>query len=841
MRNKAIRYLAGHLVCILLAAAFLFLAYRDTVPVLQGEMTSYFYDDYRIPDDCVSVYKPSETGEDQNRISRVKKQKEDEEEEEEDTGDTREDGEEEKKETELELAFREGKEQRFRGVIARLKEAYPYDLTCRLEFQNRAGNFDFNCHVDAKLPKGEKVVYFSLPEDRYYDMTGLRIDFTDSYEIEEVLIHEQQLSGVCSPADHFSRRSLWIFFLAALFCLECVRYFLPNILQALPGVGAKIRRKLYVLPLAILGIVNGAIAGDAVFRVTGAGSSPFWMAFGIVFCCLTVLEVCLLIPRTPKQKRRPSAGTAFFWLMVMGILVLIAPAWRDGLREAAAELDSALIWIPLGALMVQILLLALLYRKHILLTREDKVSFQKAWLFVIFVIGLSYLLLFLPFISPDEPSHYLSAYRVSDILLGQIGQLGNKRLFMRMEDYSFYAQRRQSLSAAYFIQTVKQFRLFVQDQGYVIADGPMVTNAIFSYFPAGIGIAAARILNLSPVMTFYAGRLGNLVFFLLVMRHLMEKLPRESTALFAITMLPMTLHTVGSYSYDGPTLCFAALFVAQVMVLRSGRGAEDPKAYSRCIFYGMLLGPSKLVYIPLLALIFLVPGRNLSGDGDSRRALGMKCGVVAAGLVSMVLIMLAVNRLGADAAIRTMVEDSGSVHLVNWGDHEEGYTIALILQHPLRYLVMCIRTFVKMSDYYVYTLAGTKLGWLNVDTSSSAAALGLFAVFLAANLENPDQGPDGEERTPDTVDGPGKIWIALLCGASMMITLLAMALDWTPLSRNYIMGVQGRYFLPLLLPCIWVFRTPIVRVGGSFRRTLLFYEAAANILILVYVFLTYMI
>jgi len=66
-------------------------------------------------------------------------------------------------------------------------------------------------------------------------------------------------------------------------------------------------------------------------------------------------------------------------------------------------------------------------------------------------------------------------------------------------------------------------------------------------------------------------------------------------------------------------------------------------------------------------------------------------------------------------------------------------------------------------------------------------------------------------------------------------------LDWTPLSDNYISGIQGRYFLPLLGPAIWMLRTPMIRVQSSMRRYIVFYEGAINILLLVHVFTRYMI
>ena len=134
-----------------------------------------------------------------------------------------------------------------------------------------------------------------------------------------------------------------------------------------------------------------------------------------------------------------------------------------------------------------------------------------------------------------------------------------------------------------------------------------------------------------------------------------------------------------------------------------------------------------------------------------------------------------------------------------------------------------------MSDTYFYTLIGSKLGWLNIGVPQLPLIFGFVMFLLAVNIR--DQ--ESEDFQPDRKT---KGLIAALCTCSVMLTLLVMALNWTPLSNNYISGVQGRYFLPLLVPAIWLLRTRIVQVDESVRKYILLFEGTANILILVYLF-----
>ena len=54
------------------------------------------------------------------------------------------------------------------------------------------------------------------------------------------------------------------------------------------------------------------------------------------------------------------------------------------------------------------------------------------------------------------------------------------------------------------------------------------------------------------------------------------------------------------------------------------------------------------------------------------------------------------------------------------------------------------------------------------------------------------EGEKGELRTGD------KIGALLIVLSAVGGSILGMALSWTPVGSEYIMGVQGRYFLPML-------------------------------------------
>jgi uncharacterized membrane protein len=477
----------------------------------------------------------------------------------------------------------------------------------------------------------------------------------------------------------------------------------------------------------------------------------------------------------------------------------------------------------------ELILLAMLFRTYVLNVEEKEISFLNVYLFVVFLIGLAYLLVFLPFISPDEPSHYLSAYRVSNLFLGRLGQLGDGRLMMRAEDYLFYDQGQIELGADYFKQTVKQMSFFAETSGYVYVDAPMVTNAIFGYLIPGLGIALARVLHLSGYMTFMLCRGANLLFFLLVLRYLMKKIPFGRSALFAITMMPMTIHMIASCSYDVSTFCFVALFVTQVMCMICSRVEITRKDYVLCIIYGILMAPSKIVYLPLLFLVLLIPGEKLARE--KKTALRRKLLVIGSGIGVTAVILLAVNLFSTDSAIREMVAQNQNINMLSW-IHEPGYTFSWLLGHVGEYLLMLVRTLIRQMDYYFYTLIGSNLGWVDVYVPQTYAVISFVLFLLAVNIRD-------EASSQVTVNLSKKLWILVLTMASVLCTLLVMTLNWTPMSYDYIVGVQGRYFTPLLISLIWLFRNRMLVVNSAIRKYLVFGETLLNLWILVYVFSHY--
>ena len=814
------RKIIMHIICIAGAALLTGLAFIINASTVPSEIKSYYREDMELADDSISVYSESDLSIEYGILmgDRVLPKR---------------------AAARLFVDFPGEMTSNLRTVTVKFRKAFSHDITVYLYYQDKNGKYDNDHFVSYGLAEGETVAYFSLPKKVKYEMTGLRLDIAESCYIDDIIISQKEYNSYYYPEEHFLIRPMIIFFIMALILLELICFLIPEIIAFFRWI-----RKEWKSILKMCGLMAGSailcnLAGILIFRFMHKEYDWFWVIMFAITGMILSIEIFYLIKKLPENKIAAKVSVTntgngsnelitmiLFWGIVAAFSLIVLYSLYNSLNHTSGVLDKARIIMPFALMFSQVILLALLFNKYVLGRNEDLISFKKIYLLLLFLMALGYLMVFLPYVSPDEFSHYLSAYRVSNALIGQIGQLGDRRLLMRAEDYILYDTRRLVLSPAYYMQTTENVHLLLWDRSYVICDAPMVTNAIFSYLPTGIGIAVGRLFGLSAIVTYYLGRMANLLFYILVMKHLMEKIPFGRPALFAISMMPMTLSLVGSYNYDVATFCFVSLFVAQVLCMVSQKEEITKRDYQMCILYAMLMAPSKLVYVPLLLLVFMIPGYKLSQNRS--QASWMKWKIVLLGLLSLVVITMAVNLLGSDSAIREMVKDSASTgNYVAWAG-EEGYTISWLLAHPIKYIVMCARTLLTMSDYYFFTLLGSKLGWLDIDIPQILVVFSFIMVILCINIR--DEASDSV-----SISLIQKVIIAVLCGASVMVTFLAMALDWTPLSYNYIVGVQGRYFIPLLLPVIWLLRNPMIRVRSAIRKRIVFFETLLNMYIMIYV------
>ena len=414
-----------------------------------------------------------------------------------------------------------------------------------------------------------------------------------------------------------------------------------------------------------------------------------------------------------------------------------------------------------------------------------KVKVETAFLIIGFAVGILYTFLVKPNSVPDEVTHYSFSVNRSNQMMGKTD--------LELPGNNEYVQVPTAVEAYRDINT--KFFDKGSDEDYdvnwsVTDDGPFYLHVI-----SGLGITIARILHLSTVAAFYLGRFLNLAFFILCTYFGMKRLPFGKMALFALALFPMTIHLAASYSYDAIINGMCFFFISYCVYLAFDKEKESIhwKDMIVLMIWGMLICGSKGgAYIPACAAVLLIPRRKF---GETKKLL-QKLGALAAscGIWYLLLNLSKMQQMSG-----------GSEPYVEWAG-EAGFSLGMLVQSPVNSITMLVNTCLQKADMWLMNLVGKQLGW--VDTQRLAETMdvlviGFLILFLIGLLSE-------SSETKPVVAGWKRLMLTAAILLSIGMSIMAMWLNWTPVSFPYVEGVQGRYFLPMIPMLIVILKNNLI-------------------------------
>lgn len=408
--------------------------------------------------------------------------------------------------------------------------------------------------------------------------------------------------------------------------------------------------------------------------------------------------------------------------------------------------------------------------------------------FYLWAGGLSLLLmawLTPPFQVPDEPQHFYRSYQLSQ---GDVrssvrnGEAGAElpaslselvRHFLGSTAHHLDDRRIKPQPAA---DTFSQFAVPLEPERKEFIDfSGSALYAPLPYLPQAAVMAVLRPTGVGPLGLMYAGRMANALAALAVTAWALSMLRSGRLVALVIALLPMTQFVTASLSPDALTIaCGLALGALLLRFIEDGRWSWRHQL--GFVVHGLVLSIGKLVYLPMLlgGLAALV-GRTRWRDQGVRKAVAWQiAGVVVvvaviAGWLALRPSGMAAPRPGVDAAAQA----------------------AYLKTDPTLPLRIVLRSIIKEADFLVETLSG-RLGWLTLPLPGwihvTVALAGVASLF--------GTGWRGLTRAQALWGGA---WLLTLSAACVALVELALYLIWTPVGNYSALGVQGRYFTPMLL------------------------------------------
>lgn len=297
-----------------------------------------------------------------------------------------------------------------------------------------------------------------------------------------------------------------------------------------------------------------------------------------------------------------------------------------------------------------------------------------------------------------------------------------------------------------------------------------------SYIPQILGIWLTRLLRASPLVMMYVGRVFNLIFWVAMVFLAVRLMPCQKWVPVLVGLMPMSIFLAASLSADPLINGMSMMFVA--LLARALLGETDQLAPVEKVGIGLLsigIGLAKIVYSPLVAMILLIPARKLGGA--KRKVF----------FCITVIVCAAVVAVGWAYLIK------GFIVTREWTNPPA--QLSFVEHNPIAYLRILLRTMSPFWFSYNSTQLVGVLGWLDTLLPDWIHWSYLAVTVLAAVVS------DSEGRTLRASERVIILILSLLC---VVLVTTAEFVIWTPPGNPVVAGVQGRYFIPLLVPLLLV-------------------------------------
>ena len=372
----------------------------------------------------------------------------------------------------------------------------------------------------------------------------------------------------------------------------------------------------------------------------------------------------------------------------------------------------------------------------------------------------------------DEEDHLVRVWELSvfSFIPGQLSAQEMKYPTM-FRDLAFRQQAVTGIIDTDFWQRYAATSLY--ERGYV--HRKINTKSVYSpalLLPQAITMRyLGRQANLPALTVFYLCRFAGLISYLILVWIALRWMPFGKWMLLVLAASPMALFQATTISTDAISNGIGFLFIAGCLSVAASKeiGWRDCGYLILLIF---LLFLAKLNLIPLILLPFLlIPPSKFT-----------KMGMYAFLLVTTVILFI-VEVAGWNLITSTRLDPL----LAN----EANLTAQLlyILGHPLIFLRAIINDFITNGLVYFQ-------GWINgygyyYWTPPQIVALFFLSSLGFAILIN---------SSHHQVSKKFRIIFILVFVTSYLATIVSLYLTFTPVGSGQVFGVQGRYFIPLVLP-----------------------------------------
>ena len=387
-----------------------------------------------------------------------------------------------------------------------------------------------------------------------------------------------------------------------------------------------------------------------------------------------------------------------------------------------------------------------------------KLKLEKIFLVSLLIIGVSYFIFLPPMEVPDEGAHYIRAYEISKGFMTY-----NKTVTNQIGNYLPVEVGISSARITSYSELIDKFNIKTSGKEHFFSTSALHYFPI-SYFPQSLGMFLGRLIHIPIYAEIYLGKLFILLFFVFLMYFSIKYIPFKKMTIYFLCFLPMVFQQTISLSADSVLIISSLAFISAVLYFKySNKNIISIKECILLFLLSLLVAMSKSLYIFIFLLIFTIPKEKFKYN---------KYLTIFSILFFILIIYVLWSR-----------NISGYISSANNFDLKKEY----ILNNPIGYLGIFLNTIKVKFNFYLATLIGKYLAWLDIPINDFVyySILLLILIFIVF---------DSDRRIKLDLN---IISFIIVCIVYTLI-LTGLYVTWTPIEYDFIEGVQGRYFLPII-------------------------------------------
>lgn len=361
---------------------------------------------------------------------------------------------------------------------------------------------------------------------------------------------------------------------------------------------------------------------------------------------------------------------------------------------------------------------------------------------------------------------------------------GMREFQLKQEHYSFPAwnDTRLNMNLKFGIST-----------GQRVFSNTVVNNPIL-YVPQALAFSLATMITDSAYWSIIAMRLAGILFIVLAGSFAIYLIPFGKWVLSSILLLPGTIMINSMVTADTVTTGVAVIFFAMVI-----RALNNDKInnweWTILGVSGLLLGTVKMTYVPLLGLLLLLP--ILKAEYRTQKTLLKLSSIILCTSVLLLTWFFVVKNINTGAMYSREVFPPRQTEF---------------LASNLPVFLKALFTQIISQNYFLFG----DFGVLNVHGIISTSGAGILLLIVVSMIIT------ACEPKSSILVHHG--WLLLLTCVSIFIvifTLVGYALytQFTPVGNSQILGIQSRYFIPVLplflVPFVVLSHINVKRRGGQ--------------------------